>query len=202
MKDPAILFYTSDFISGTLTMTDEQRGQYIMLLCLQHQKGFLTEKDMLNICKTQDEDIWDKFKKNGKYYYNERMKYETEKRRLYSESRSMNRKGKVKKKKTYDKHMGNENEDENKDINIDENYVEIWNEWISYRKQIKKPIKPVSEQKAYDNLLKLSGNSPATARKIIDQSIANSWQGLFELKEKTEPKQHTPPAQRKINKTA
>ena len=41
-KDPAILFYTGDFITGTLTMTDDQRGKYILLLCLQHQKGRLT----------------------------------------------------------------------------------------------------------------------------------------------------------------
>lgn len=26
-KDPAVLFYTADFITGTLTMTDEQRGK-------------------------------------------------------------------------------------------------------------------------------------------------------------------------------
>ena len=116
-KDPAVLFYTSDFISGTLTMTDEQRGQYIMLLCLQHQKGYLTEKDMLNICKTYDQDVWDKFRKIGDRYYNERMKYETEKRRLYSESRSKNRKGSSKICNTYDKHMENENENVNKDNN-------------------------------------------------------------------------------------
>ena len=67
-KDPAVLFYTSDFISGTLTMTDEQRGRYILLLCLQHQKGYLTEKDMLNICKTYDEDIWVKALFNGEDY--------------------------------------------------------------------------------------------------------------------------------------
>jgi hypothetical protein len=53
-KDPAILFYTSDFLTGTFTMTDEQVGKYIRLLCLQHQKGSLTEKDMLKICKTYD----------------------------------------------------------------------------------------------------------------------------------------------------
>jgi uncharacterized protein YdaU (DUF1376 family) len=115
-KDPAVLFYTSDFISGTITMSDAQRGQYILLLCLQHQKGFLTEKDMLNICKTYDEDIWSKFVKEGNKFYNKRMKEETEKRVKYSESRRNNR---VKKdehtkdiniiSKTYDKHMENEN---------------------------------------------------------------------------------------------
>lgn len=51
MKDPAFLFYSSDFLSGTMLMTDEEIGQYIKLICLQHQKGHLKEKDILNICK-------------------------------------------------------------------------------------------------------------------------------------------------------
>ena len=50
--DPAILFYTSDFLTGTLTMSDKNVGKYIRLLCLQHQKGRLTEQDMLFICST------------------------------------------------------------------------------------------------------------------------------------------------------
>lgn len=125
-KDPAILFYTSDFISGTITMTNEQRGKYILLLCLQHQKGKLTEKDMMNICGTYDEDIFLKFKKdsNGRFY-NERMEIETNRRKSYSESRRKNRSGTKKKSqkdisntsKTYDKHMENEDEDVNRNIN-------------------------------------------------------------------------------------
>jgi uncharacterized protein YdaU (DUF1376 family) len=115
MKDPAVLFYTSDFISGTLTMTDEQRGKYILLLCLQHQKGFLTEKDMLNICKTHDQDVFDKFvkDKNGNYY-NQRMRFEAEKRKAYSESRKQNRSKKDKKNisESYVNHMENENVNE------------------------------------------------------------------------------------------
>jgi len=117
-KDPAILFYTGDFITGTLTMTDDQRGKYILLLCLQHQKGRLTEKDMLKICKTYDEDIFEKFiSKDGKFY-NDRMEEETLKRKAYSESRRKNRLSSLKKtSKTYDKHMEdiNENEDISKD---------------------------------------------------------------------------------------
>jgi len=106
-KDPAVLFYTSDFITGTLTMTDSQRGKYIILLCLQHQQGYLTQEDMMNICKTYDEKIFSKFTKdNLGYWYNERMKFESDKRKKYSESRSKNRNIS----KTYDKHMENENE--------------------------------------------------------------------------------------------
>ena len=49
-KDPAILFYTQDFLVGTMMMSDEQVGQYIRLLCLQHQKGgYLTYDDIDNI---------------------------------------------------------------------------------------------------------------------------------------------------------
>ena len=29
MKDPAFLFYSSDFLSGTMLMTDEEIGQHI-----------------------------------------------------------------------------------------------------------------------------------------------------------------------------
>jgi hypothetical protein len=48
-KDPAVLFYSSDFLTGTLLMNYEERGQYITLLCLQHQKGHLTEKELKQI---------------------------------------------------------------------------------------------------------------------------------------------------------
>jgi hypothetical protein len=93
MKDPAVLFYTSDFITGTLTMTDEQRGKYIILLCLQHQQGFLTEEDMLHICKSFDEKIFSKFDKDKLgYYYNERMLKESDRRNKYCESRRQSRK--------------------------------------------------------------------------------------------------------------
>lgn len=125
MKDPAFLFYSSDFLSGTMLMTDEEIGQYIKLLCLQHQKGYLKEKDMLNICKTYNEDIFSKFKKDEEgNYYNERLEYEANKRKAYSESRRNNRKKKETYEKdmknicnSYEQHMGNANANENRNIN-------------------------------------------------------------------------------------
>ena len=125
MKDPAFLFYSSDFLSGTMLMTDEEIGQYIKLLCLQHQKGHLKEKDMLNICKTYNEDIFSKFKKDEEgNYYNERLEYEANKRKAYSESRRNNRKKKETYEKdmknicnSYEQHMGNANENRNRNIN-------------------------------------------------------------------------------------
>ena len=45
-----------------MLMTDEQVGKYIRLLCLQHQKGHLLKEHMINICKSYDKDIFDKFR--------------------------------------------------------------------------------------------------------------------------------------------
>jgi len=118
-KDPAFLFYSSDFLTGTFTLTNEQVGKYVRLLCLQHQKYLLTEKDMLNICQSYDEDIFLKFELEDGLYYNKRLREESIKRKEYSESRKNNRKKKdmINISKTYDPHMENENENINEDIN-------------------------------------------------------------------------------------
>ena len=130
MKDPAFLFYSNDFLSGTMLMSNEDVGAYIRLLCLQHQKGHLKEKDMLIICGNKNEDILNKFTvdENGNYY-NERLEEEIIKRKKYSESRRNNRL-KKKEEKTHEKDMQNicnsyeehmENENENENINNTKN---------------------------------------------------------------------------------
>ena len=133
MKNPAVLFYTSDFLTGTMFMTDDQVGKYIRLLCAQHVKGHLKETDMFNICKTYDEDVFLKFKVDSDgLYYNERMDDEVSKRQNYCEGRRKNRlntdKQQIKQKddenicqthdETYVKHMGNGNGNGNGDINV------------------------------------------------------------------------------------
>jgi len=131
-KDPAVLFYTSDFLSGTFTMDYEQKGKYITLLCLQHQKGFLTEKDFKLILEDTDIEVFQKFVlANDGFYYNIKMKECAEKRKAYSESRRNNRKSKsdinnisstydndmTKISKSYVKHMETGTENETRNIN-------------------------------------------------------------------------------------
>ncbi len=90
-KDPAVLFYTGDFLVGTMKMNYAQKGKYIQLLCLQHQDGHLSEDDMLSVCGDYDEKIFSKFAKDGNgRYYNERMEEESIKRRKFVESRQRN----------------------------------------------------------------------------------------------------------------
>ena len=114
-KDPAFLFYSSDWISGTMFLSAEQKGKFIDLLCAQHQKGRLRKKDMLHICKTYDEDVFSKFSQDGDgLYYNEKLEFEQNRRKAYSESRRNNRKKKHNPldniSKTYVEHMETETE--------------------------------------------------------------------------------------------
>jgi len=152
-KDPAFLFYSSDFLTGAMFLTDEQTGKFIRLLCVQHQKGRLREKDMLKICKTYDEDIFEMFKKDDEnLFYNERLEAEVNKRKAYSESRRNNRKNKTTPLKntslTYVKHMENENENENVIINRNKNKTNIptKEEFLEYAtviyKQLEKDFEP------------------------------------------------------------
>jgi len=112
-KDPAVLLYTQDFLVGTITMSYEQRGKYITLLCLQHQKSKLTLKDLQSILTDEDYEIAEKFPKQPDgFYYNQRMYEEAIKRKNYSESRKRNLMGKHKK-----PHMNSHLENENEDVN-------------------------------------------------------------------------------------
>ena len=142
MKNPAILFYTSDFLTGTTLMSNEEVGAYIRVLCLQHQKGHLAESEVKQICKKKStfSSVILHFKKDKKgLFFNKRMDIEKEKRLKYSESRAKNR---SKDSKTYEKdmriicnsyekHMENENENtyyiNNNNINNNLNIEKILN---------------------------------------------------------------------------
>lgn len=121
-KDPAVLFYTADFLVGTSTMSDTHVGMYIRLLCLQHQKTYLTEQDMLYICKTYVKDVFDKFDKNGDgFFRNKRLDKEMQRRAIYCESRRKNISNRYKSKATYVEHMETETETDTVNVTKNEN---------------------------------------------------------------------------------
>lgn len=80
-KDPAVLFYTSDFLSGCALMDMRERGQYITLLCLQRERGHMTMQEITRAVKKPSDEVLSKFRQDeeGKYY-NHRMEQEIEKR--------------------------------------------------------------------------------------------------------------------------
>lgn len=85
-KDPAFLFYSSDFLSGIQDLTMEERGQYITLLCLQHQKGPLSEKAIRISVGNAAADVLAKFRQDSAgLWYNERLSKEIENRKFFTE---------------------------------------------------------------------------------------------------------------------
>lgn len=133
-KDPAFLFYSSDFLVGVSDLTMEERGQYITLICIQHAKGHLSEKNIKIAVGDVSKDVLAKFEidENG-LYYNSRLEKEMLKRENYAKSRYENGCKGGRPKKTIEKPYGFENEticqtiakptqnhSENENININE----------------------------------------------------------------------------------
>ena len=210
-KDPALLFYTSDFLTETFFMTNEEKGQYITLICLQHQFGYLSKNDLLRVGNPTSEKVLEKFTEIDGKFYNLKTKEEAERRRAYSESRKKNRQStdnQSKRKnisKSYEKHMETETETETEtgtitkanikkevEIPFSEFFIPYWQKWKEYKsKEHKFKYKSEhSEKSALNDLLKLSNSNEQTAIQIIEQSIANGWKGFFQLKSngKTSPR--------------
>lgn len=149
-KDPSFLLYSSDFLIGCSDLTMEERGQYITLLCLQHQKGHLNRrtidvaigttrnKETGEIISLVSDYVLEKFSvdENG-CYYNKRLEEETIKRHNFVESRRANL-SKSKKKQHMSSHMEQhmeahmENENVNVNENINDNANEIVDKVIDY----------------------------------------------------------------------
>jgi hypothetical protein len=66
------------------------------------------------------------------------------------------------------------------------NLDECWELWKQYRKeQHGFTYKPIGEGMAKKSLMKLAKGNETTAIEIMEQSMANGWNGFFELKNKT-----------------
>lgn len=62
-------------------------------------------------------------------------------------------------------------------------FLDCYNVWMTYKGQRKEGYKSEASKRAfYDKLVKMSGNNPNIALQIINQSMANNWAGIFELK--------------------
>lgn len=57
--------------------------------------------------------------------------------------------------------------------------LQAWNEWVEYRKIIKKPLKPANYAFTMKGLAKFGKDQLA----VVHQSREREWQGLFPLRE-------------------
>jgi len=58
--------------------------------------------------------------------------------------------------------------------------AEAWNTWLAYRKEIRKPLKPMSQKLAAKKLAKFGKDQ----MRVVEQAIENGWTGLWPLTEK------------------
>lgn len=174
-KDPAFLFYSSDFLSGTYTMTDEQVGKYIRLLCLQHQKYRLTEKELNKVLGENSTEVRDKFEveiiKGEKFYYQKRLRDEAEKRKNYSESRRSNR-----------NKCDNDNVHIYLILNKETNHVKIGSSVNPNRRLIELSQKAECELICYTEKTKQKAESHLH-EKYKENRVFNEWYDIYDILE-------------------
>lgn len=62
-------------------------------------------------------------------------------------------------------------------------FAQVFSLWLEYKRQRRESYKSdMSLKICYNKLVKLSNGDPDTAVAVVEQSIANNWAGLFELK--------------------
>jgi uncharacterized protein YdaU (DUF1376 family) len=94
-KDPSVLWYTSDFLTGTGHFTHEELGFYTRLLAYQHQQGHLSIEFIQRLAGRKFEKLWSVVKSKfsqgtDSKFFNERMDKEIEKRKAYSTKQKEN----------------------------------------------------------------------------------------------------------------
>lgn len=194
MKDPAFLFYPGDWMGGTQWMTFEQKGCYMELLILQFNTGKFTEsqaKQVLSICfDVACILLKQKFVFDGEFYFNERLKTEIDKRKIYTESRRINGLTPKNSNKHMHKHMEDENRNEvysillNKvlsenSILLPDGFELLILEWLKYKSEKGQSYKPTGLKTFINGFLKNSNGDIKTGREMIDYSMSNNWAGLF-----------------------
>ena len=171
-KDPAFLFYTQDFLTGTMFMTDDEVGKYIRLLCAQHQQGGLINKAAFNMIVKDHDLLRQKFIETEDGFFNARLMEEMEKRERKCSNLSANAKQRWEKEKqkhskcnanAYANVMQPENENENVNENINISNINI---------NKGKFKKPTLEEVALYCLERKNKIDPQT---FIDHYTSNGW---------------------------
>jgi hypothetical protein len=190
LKDPAMLFYTSDFLTGVTLLNMKERGQYITLLCLQQQLGHMTLKQMQTAVGKLSEAVMGKFIQDEEgLYYNHRADVEINKRKAHSEKQRENVQKRWNKNaevipsdvpKEYDGiydgitvviPLENENENININLNTSENVGNEESKFIPPKEEVKFIPPTVEEVRAYC----LQRSNRIDAQHFVDYYTANGW---------------------------
>lgn len=68
---------------------------------------------------------------------------------------------------------------------VPSDYLPVIQRWINYKNERKQAYTQSGIEACYRKILELSNTNPNIAMSVVEQSIANNWAGLFELKNGT-----------------
>ena len=150
-----------------------------------------TEKDLTGICKTVFTLIKPQIDANNKRFENgtkpktkqKESKIEAKDKQDLSKNEANNNKNNNKKVNNNKNNNLNVNENNKEDGGLQTPLEKKFEEFLIFRKQKKSPIVEASMQAFKNKLWKLSKQNEQTAIDILNESIANGWTGIFELKE-------------------
>lgn len=200
-KEFVFLFYPGDYLRDTQCLSEPAQVAYDRIMC-EHMRNICITQEQLNfftkrLNAEQKAELMMVLTPGVGGFFIEWVVTSINKRREYSESRRKNREGTSSKKKkniskSYVSHMEDEIEIVKEEVSTDKKESKIilpfgttafrtsWESWLTYRKQIKKPYR--SEMSERTALKTLAKHDEQTAIQMIENSIANGWQGLFEIK--------------------
>ncbi len=204
-EDFCFTYYDGDALRDMSHMNRLERGAYNDFVLQQRKFGRMNLEQIKKILGKDFEECWPAlnlvliFTESDKTYHLEWLEESIAKMRKHSKKQSENvtkryqqstkRKPKTKVVTPLEDGDGDESEkiknNKSKKTKIvlpfpTEAFIVVWEKWKIYRNEIKKPYRSVtSEQTALD---RLGTFSEGVAIQMIEVSIENQWQGIFELK--------------------
>jgi hypothetical protein len=180
MRDSFIIYRS--FYEAICDLDTESQAQVFKAIC-EYSLNF-EEIELTGIAKTIFKLIKPQLDANNK-------RYENGKQPKFKQQIS---KTEAKEKQNISKIEANKNVNNNDNVNdnVNENKKEkeykselekIFNEFLEMRKKIRKPATEKAIELLKNKIRKLSNSDEQLAIKIIEQSIMNSWQDVFELRQ-------------------
>jgi len=217
-KAPAFQFYSSDFLTGTMLMSNAEVGLYIRLLCLQAEHGPIPD-DVERIVQAFGEPsriLWPSVRRkfapgpDAGTLVNKRLltvllereafrKSQSEKGKKSAASRTnrgsttvepLEGRGRVEDRSKEEEMKEEFHEPEIMPPGMSVDLFQAIKRWEQYRKELKKTLTPSGRAQVIAKCEKL-GDARAIA--AIDHSIAQGWTGMYEPKEQADGKQANDP---------
>ena len=173
----------------TIIKRRKQNDEYPYLLINVDNKPIYVRKNEINVCRNG---IKERKEENNKIILppiipqGDDESNENKIAKLEEELKEKEKELQAMAKKLEEKQTPTKPKQANKDYDIsfvEESFKDVFKSWLDYKRERKETYKSKkSLETLYKKLHQLSNGDSETARLIVEQSMANNWAGLFELK--------------------